>query len=250
MASLIGTRSLDLGSPCSTGKLTARENFELFNFKGDSTEIVIAIEETTSPALAQILAPPKARIVVTQRPSTPHARTTPAQGQASYPSQLSSPPQSYTTSPTLVRPPSIASSGTHSPVMRSMFPRFDPNLPLSQQKYYPNMDSVPRTPAWTNESFTRPEYSPSLYSQSGSPGLVSAKDKAKRPGLGGAVGSSLSVSQIPPPQLSAPEELLDMWTIANGQGSEEAAATYTLGIQWYVSGPPSYKQYSQLILSQ
>ncbi|KAL9120038.1 MAG: hypothetical protein Q9187_003403, partial [Circinaria calcarea] len=93
------------------------------------------------------------------------------------------------------------------------------------------MDSVPRTPAWTNDSFTRPEYSPSLYSQSGSPGVMSAKEKAKRPGLGSTVGSSLSVSQIPLPQLSAPEELLDMWSIANGQGTEEAAATYTLGLK-------------------
>ena len=242
MVPLIGTQPLGMGSPSSAGKLTARENFELFNFKGDSAEIVIAIEETTTPTLAQIMAPPKARIVGSQRPSTPHARTTPAPGSSPSLSQLSSPPRSYTTSPTLVRPPSIACSGTHSPVMRSMFPRFDPNLPLSQQKYYPNMDRVPRTPAWTNESFTRPEYSPSLYSQSGSPGLASAKEKWKRPGLGGTAGSSLSISQIPPPQLSAPEELLDMWSIANGQGSEEAAATYTLGMQWFVSKP--YLQYS------
>jgi hypothetical protein len=32
--------------------------------------------------------------------------------------------------------------------------------------------------------------------------------------------------------MSSPEDLLDLWSIANGEGAENAAETYTLGLRW------------------
>ncbi|MCJ1237766.1 hypothetical protein MMC14_005753 [Varicellaria rhodocarpa] len=216
----------------SAKKLPSKADFELVNLKGNTGEIFIAIAETTAPTNTKIIAPPRARVIDSSRPSSPLART-PLQSRAASPSQNSNPPRSHTSSPTLVRSGSTGSTATHSPVMRSMFPRFDPSLPLAQQKYYPNMERMPRVPTWTHDTFTRPEYSPSLYSQPGSPSL-SAKDrlKQKKPGfnLSKASASPLSTPQLAQPILSTPEELLDLWSIANGQGNSSTIEEYTFGL--------------------
>ena len=190
---------------------------------------MIAVTERTPP----VAAPPKACLAGVQQASSPPRRT-PLRSRATSPSQPSSPTRSHTSSPTLVRNSSIGSTGTHSPVMRSMFPRFDPNVPLSQQKYYPNMDRVPRAPVWTDDSFTRPEYSPSLYSQPGSPEAVSSRGKSKPAAslLTSPNDVSTDLQKQPTPSLSTPEELVDIWSIANGQASESGQDNYTLGLRW------------------
>ena len=227
----------------SAKKLPSKAEFELVNLKGKTGEIFIAIAETTAPMQTNIITPPKARVVGDPRSTSPFAKT-PLESRAASPSQKSNSYRSHTSSPTLVRSSSNGSTATHSPIMRSMFPRFDPSLPLAQQKYYPNMERIPKVPTWTHDTFTRPEYSPSLYSESGSPGL-SAKDrlKQKKSGitLGEASVSSLASQQLDRPILSTPEELLDLWSIANGQGGPSTVEKYTLGLHWYLSpSTPSF----------
>ena len=175
-------------------KLPSKADLELVNLKGNSGEIFIAIAESTAPTHAENATPSRARVAGSSRPSSPLARM-PLQNRAPSLSETINPPRSHTSSPTLVRSGSTGSTATHSPVMRSMFSRFDPSVSLAQQKYYPNMERMPRVPTWTHDTFTRPEYSPSLYSQPVSPSL-SAKDRLKQKKSGFIFGDvSASVTQ-------------------------------------------------------
>ncbi|MCJ1292584.1 hypothetical protein MMC34_004135 [Xylographa carneopallida] len=188
-----------------------------------------------SPATAQKIASPKRALVVnTSRPSSPLRMSTypePPTTRPSSPVQDSVAPQSHRSSPTLVRNGSIGSTGTHSPIMRSMFPRFNPAIPLARQNYVPTIERAAESMPWQGGGYTPETYSPSLYSPPSSPPTASQSNwKTTRPGHGGINQSPLHVSDALPPNLSTPEELIDMWSIANGQGSLEAAATYKLGL--------------------
>ena len=148
----------------------------------------------------------------------------PPQSRSSTPAvKLDNLPRSHTSSPTLVRNGSGASSQGDPPVMNSMFPQYDISVSLAQQKYCPNFSrTLPRITAPANPT----PYSPSIYSISGSsPGFP--KETA-RTTPGSESGSPDNVPKPPEPKLSAPGELLDLWDIANGQGGEEATNAYTL----------------------
>ncbi|MCJ1318458.1 hypothetical protein MMC15_003786 [Xylographa vitiligo] len=188
------------------------------------------------PTTAQKITPPKRALVInTGRPSSPLRMSTypePPTTRPSSPVQSSNAPQSHRSSPTLVRNGSIGSTGTHSPIMRSMFPRFNPAVPLARQNYVPTVERTSESTQWQGGSFAPQTYSPSLYSPPSSPPTASQSNwKNTRSGQNGISQSPLRVSDVLPLHLSTPEELLDMWSIANGQGSLEAAATYNLGLQ-------------------
>ena len=209
-------------------------DFELQSIKGNDRSVVITVSEAPRPPL-RVITPARAGRGASPRPSSPlRESTSPEPPSRTAPPVEESALRSHTSSPTLVRSGSIVSTGTHSPVMRSMFPRFDPGVPLAQQNYYPSMDRAPPPPPamqpWEPTDGTH--YSPSLYSQPGNPSL------GGRDSWGGvnplplnSPKSPLQLSEASPANLSSPEDLLDVWDLANGQ-THEVAEIYILGLHW------------------
>lgn len=226
--------------------------FELsnLNLKGKGRGLVITITEPASAPISQVI-PPQARVGEAKRTSSPLRRsTTPEVGSLTstpmQPSHLLPTARSPVSPPKLVRTTSLGSTGTHSPVMRSMFPRFDPTASLDQQNYYPNMDRVPPPPAQPYEPVSIPHYSPSLYSPPQSP-PTSQNQWRKSRVPSSTLHSPLHRSHELSPSISKSEDLLDLWTIANGQAVPDALETYTLGLQWYAV--PAVPPFSKSILS-
>jgi hypothetical protein len=122
------------------------------------------------------------------------------------------------------------------PVMRSLFPRYDPHVSLAKQHYYPRRENnapmksmqpdLGRSSSRTRSLSSMEENRSPNFSRPGvgAPGRQLAQESDSRQSFGNADG---------PPALSSPEELLDLWSVANGQGSQEAATTYTLRLSWY-----------------
>lgn len=186
--------------------------------------------------------PAKAHIADDQRPDTPPSPLTPSPIQSRAPSPAGIPlPRSSTNTPTFIRSDSVASVQNASspvvvsPVMRSMFPRYDPSRPLNRQSYYPNEDAVPglaAAMAVAGSSSNNP------YRQAGH---RSVSDFVKRD-LEKVRSDSASIKESPlrnmddvedRAALSSPEELLELWAIANGQAARhEAAETCNLELSW------------------
>ena len=228
-------------------------DFEMLKKPDDTHEVVIAIEDTDAANHTVLSAPPKAdkskikdfhkplnrsplsplpRLVVAdnRRPVTPPKQMPPPP-----PRTRPGSPRSTRSSPTLVRNGSISSTATHSPVMRSMFPRYDPSIPLTHQKYYPNPESRPMMPDQTRDAEDSSSYSPSLYSQMGHMSPKFKQDMGTPKTITGSRPTSpfrAPECSTHPSKHSSPEELLDLWSIANGQGSQEALDTYTLTLSW------------------
>ena len=199
------------------------------NLKLDTRQVIIAVTE--APPIIEILPPPPARLAE-PRPSTPVRNVSSSLPDDNGVSNLQSPlvSRSQTSSPMPVQ--NGGDTPNHqSPVMRSMFPRFDPSLPLDSQQYYPTVNRAP--PAILRQSEAA-QYSPSMYSQPRSPPSAGLNNPwaASRIQSTLANSSPLRISEEPPPNLSTGEQLLDLWTIANGQDSPEAAASYNLGLRW------------------
>lgn len=124
--------------------------------------------------------------------------------------------------PTLVESHSTPSqSQPNSPIvpMRSMFPTYNPNLPLSQQQYYPQRQTSLR-----GQAASREEYSPRLASPS-------QLDEV----LGGAKTAPSSVLDFPmddlaikATQFSSNQELDRLWKATNGQEPDAALQAFDL----------------------
>lgn len=231
----------------------AATGVELTTLKADTRQTVVAVTEARHSPAPSSEAPPE--VLIPLPPSMPGSRAATAQGEyppppppnaGSRPStptrsvpQLTihtgatprnpPPDHSHTSSEdTLVRKDSDDSGGPEeTPVMRSMFPRLDPDVPLPRQNYVPMTDGMPPPPPRSRQNST---YSPSLYSQPRSPPTMGPH--VRHVSLAIAGSSPLRVAEEPPPDLSTGEELLDLWSVANGQGSQEAKETYTLGLEW------------------
>jgi hypothetical protein len=130
-------------------------------------------------------------------------------------------------SPTLVRGSSTPSqSPANSPIvpMRSMFPTYNPSLPLNQQPYYPQ-----RRTSLQGQSASRQEYSPRLASPS-------QLDEV----LGGAKTAPSSILDfpmddvaIPKPQFSSAQELDRLWEATNGQEPDAVLPGFDLQMSRY-----------------
>lgn len=120
--------------------------------------------------------------------------------------------------------------------MRSMFPRYDPNVPFTQQKYRPDIDRVPglasamavagtssyRLPSYQQQANNRPS---SAYLQLEEEKLKAAETKESP--LRSVDNAEQKI------KLSSPEQLLGLWDIANGQtSSEEIVDAYVLELSW------------------
>lgn len=111
------------------------------------------------------------------------------------------------------------------PVMRSMFPSYNPEISLGQQQYYPRPDVVP-TLVRMNE-FGQPSSVniPQCDSKEHLAPIAPDVDKKESP-----LRRSESIKR--PKGYSKPEELSDLWSIANGQSAGEAAGSYVLELSW------------------
>ncbi|APA09853.1 hypothetical protein SS1G_05918 [Sclerotinia sclerotiorum 1980 UF-70] len=126
---------------------------------------------------------------------------------------------SFSEAPTLVRSNSNSSrySQHHhreEPVMRSIFPRYNPELPLEYQQYYPTQQSPRHIP---QNAISRQSYSPGINEVS--PGMGSPMSFG--PQSPGQFGRGLQDETWPEPSTSA--ELKELWKVTNGwkaSGSE------------------------------
>ena len=214
---------------------------------GESSGVVIAIEETI-PSNFVLSAPSKAyipRIQTSETALNPNSsrglgkvhegddqrtsanRLLPsalfARGD---PSAEEKPPSPlHTDSPKHARNDSLTTETPQSPVMHSIFPRYNPEIPLAKQHYYPNLKSFQGSAS--DQTETR-----SSASTSGPSRLKTSTFPRTEIESTVRVLDRIDGTPRPAPMLSTPEELLDLWSVANGQGSQEAADTYTLGLTW------------------
>lgn len=128
---------------------------------------------------------------------------------------------SFSEAPTLVRSNSnsshnsIAKIGFNSspprgePVMRSIFPKYNPDLPLEHQPYFPTQTSPTHIP---KTIINRRPYSPSIHSTTRSPtGLQSPLAVGQSPGQ---FPRGVQDERIMEP--SSNEELKELWKVVNG----------------------------------
>ncbi|KAI9809534.1 MAG: hypothetical protein M1826_003826 [Phylliscum demangeonii] len=103
--------------------------------------------------------------------------------------------------------------------IRSIFPRYDPTVPLQHQNYRPTQPSPKHIP---REHISKEAYSPTLYS-AGSSGRA-------------CLSAPSTVTSFPAgvlnahhrPRYSSRDELADLWEAANGQGTLETGKTFAL----------------------
>lgn len=237
--------------------------FEMLAPSGKSNGIVIKISEgghlasesvrtvaeprTAIPPAAKqrpqpppLAIPPKAHVAQEQRPATlPSPFPSPQQQRS--PSAADVPlPHSSVPTPTLVEDYSISSPKSETPVMRSMFPRYDPSRPLARQSYYPDVEAVPglasAMAAAGSSSINRSSNNPyrqQMARRSLDPAKVSLENQ--RLGIAEVKESPLRAVETSEQQAtySEPDDLGEIWNIANGQAaSEEAAEAYSLELSW------------------
>jgi hypothetical protein len=107
--------------------------------------------------------------------------------------------------------PDDSLQGGEEPVMRSIFPRYNPDLPLEHQQYYPTQTSPTHIP---REVISRRPYSPEGRSPLQSPHV-----------LGVNVGNfPRGVSEAPIMDPSSTEELMDLWKVVNGWRVQQSEA--------------------------
>ncbi|KAL9609869.1 MAG: hypothetical protein Q9167_005387 [Letrouitia subvulpina] len=176
---------------------------------------------------------PSRPYISTKEESVPTSRCCPAlvaeQGE-SLPSSKSS--------LTLACESSDAASGTDSPVMRSIFPRYDFTIPLARQSYYSE-----RANSQTHPPLSRPRSSSSPFGRSVHPqqeplnqnsDSIESPTEVSQPTTSGTKRISSKASETSS-SVSSPEELLELWNMANGQKPREAAASYTMALNCLAS---------------
>ncbi|KAL6718795.1 hypothetical protein ACLMJK_003029 [Lecanora helva] len=235
--------------------------FEMLGPSGKSNGFVIQISEGR-PSISELVPPPPASQDSTSKPSPrqkpqPPPLTIPQKAHIPEQQKPVSPPSPPTISPkgeSVTSPanvplprssaptPQLAGEGSaqspksETPVMRSMFPRYDPNRPLTRQSYYPHLDSVPglaSAMAVAGSSASRTSNNP--YRQQMA---VNRSFEAVKTSLDSQRSLVAEVKESPlrsgesteqKTTFSTTEELGEIWNIANGQApSEEVAETYSL----------------------
>jgi len=185
--------------------------------------------ETPSPVLTQVCAPVEQRSKSVS-PTAVRLPDSPSRSRAPSPLQHEGSPKSHASSPTLVRKGSNASTrtATHSPVMRSMFPRYELSTSLAQQRYYPHAQERRVSPNPRAASIR------SICSQQGRQGGRLALPVLEIPSQPSGSAPILQQNVYVPSSsaLSTPEELLQLWSIANGQAASEAKDTYSIELSW------------------
>lgn len=228
-------------------------DFEMVKPFGNSASIVVAVTEGR-PSNDSIPEVPEPASPETQN-SQPRARplppplTVPAKAHVRHEPKASSPeaspvspspppsrgacaadiplPRSSTNTPSLDHKSSDMEEPEQTPVMRSMFPSYDPTVPLAKQHYAPKMDNSSAPSFARRFSSNNPYVQQKNRSQTdfGAP-AVAAKEPKESP-----LRRSESLKRES--AISTPEELHELWSIANGQDYEQASESYTLELSWY-----------------
>jgi hypothetical protein len=97
-----------------------------------------------------------------------------------------------------------SSSSGEQPMIRSIFPRYNPEVPLERQSYYPTQASPTHIP---RQVISKPQYSSSINSAMQSPG-------SPPPTVGRYQRGITEVPKAPSP--STNEELKELWKVTNG----------------------------------
>ncbi|KAI4289851.1 MAG: hypothetical protein L6R35_000871 [Caloplaca aegaea] len=266
MGETVSVRSPSHSRPYRSGKprYTTRPplgapDLDLLKSIQDVHEVVIAIEEDNTTAFQPIPPPPKARTAPSQDPTAPFFRlqaptppladrpdtpislpvscpspSTPSPSPSVSPTSIEFSPRSHTSSPTLFRKASNASGATYSPVMRSMFPRYDPTISLGQQRYFPQIDVNPSVATDTTRTDEVGSDSTSLYIQEEP--SDEREDGGWSRGLGLHSAEQILNGPSELPRFSTPNELVSWWALANGQMTSEDMKDYRLELSWYVGG--------------
>lgn len=210
---------------------------------GPDTEVhTVASLKHLKPQPPPLTIPPKAHITPEQRPSTPPSPLTPSPVQDRAPSAADVPlPRSSAPTPALVEDSNYAMTSpvAATPVMRSMFPRYDPERPLARQSYYPNVEAVPGLASamavagsshinrTSNNPYRQQMVRRSLDHRASS---FESQRKVYTEIKESPLRTMESNAQI---VYSSPTDLDEIWGIANGQAaSNEAAGTYSLELSW------------------
>ena len=195
--------------------------------------------ETTSPRQKPppppltLAIPPKVHISENQRVPPPPDTPPPASIHNRAPSPADIPlPRSSMNTPERGQCSSNNMPAVVSPVMRSMFPKYNPSRPLNRQSYYPNIEAVPGLA--------------SAMAVSGSSNNPYRQQLARRSMLRTSIeverNETPDVKETPlrmvenaehHAEFSSPEVLLELWNISNGQAASEVAAiSYNLELSW------------------
>ena len=132
---------------------------------------------------------------------------------------------STSTSPTLVRSSSFTSVTDQSPVIRSMFPIYDTALSISEQQRSSDVKTPFRREKAIGARAAQLNYSPSLYSRRNSVlGQPSGSSTLSAAALGRCINN-----------VSTAEDLIDLWSLANGQDGQCASTFFRLSLLWFVT---------------
>ncbi|KAL8900989.1 MAG: hypothetical protein Q9207_005424 [Kuettlingeria erythrocarpa] len=107
-----------------------------------------------------------------------------------------------------------------------MFPRYDPTTSLTKQRYYPQVGIDPVVATSAIRADAPVSYSPSLCAQREPP--VHGEDVYMPKGLGLHTAAKVSEGAESLQHYSSPNELVDLWALANGQSGLEAAEGHRL----------------------
>ncbi|KAI9789876.1 MAG: hypothetical protein M1833_002142, partial [Piccolia ochrophora] len=188
------------------------------------TESIVIHVSKDTPVSSPLVASPGTRLEELPSRSTTPNRAQPTRSITASPA-LTNNQSRLSTSETLVRSNSVTSAAAP---IQSIFPRYDPSVPLTHQNYRPTQASPTHIPRGI---ISKDPYSPSLYSPQsphhpGSPG---------RGYMSGPATAPSSITTFPSgvlsaagPRFSSREELAELWEAANGQGKEETGRTFTL----------------------
>ena len=178
-------------------------------------------QDDHSAVLLNLKPPQRAHLPFSEHDAAPSARDMFAHAAGHVPNRTAS----TNTSPTLVRSSSNDSINDPSPTLKSIFPSYDPTLPLPYQSYSHNARSAKEPRQGGIPGPERKEYSPSLYSRS-------CSTVTKQPHVLAALStpSQTCDSTI----VSTPQELLDLWALANGEDVRYALPVFHLALLWSV----------------
>ncbi|KAI9800522.1 MAG: hypothetical protein M1825_004070 [Sarcosagium campestre] len=198
--------------------------------------IVIHVSNDADASSGSDVSPEDAVGSLPLRSDTPTGRPAPPRSVTASPAPTDAASR-FSTCETLVRSNSVNVASSSVAPNRSIFPRYDPSVPLSQQNYRPTQASPTHIP---RGMISKDPYSPNLYSPQ-SPGHANNRPTSIRPTSSGraymnapaTAPSSMTsfpsgILSVAQPRFSSTEELADLWEAANGQGTEEKARTFAL----------------------
>ena len=230
---MASTGNLQLFPPPQTKTQVAKPKRKASQRKPQADPIAERSSSPASPAAAKIQ-PHTEEIVIHISPSTKRSvqnatrKNSPAilasaVKVSAQPSRTASPYAASVLSETstLVR---TSSQSSEAPLVRSMFPQYNPQIPLAQQQYRPNqatLASFRRDPASKEVTKTTVMYPKSIQNLRDPTNQLS-------PVSAGSATFPTTIQNMPPPQYSTPQELGELWDAANGQDIGDKGRTFAL----------------------